>query len=199
MHSPDLFCPSTTAQQQAAQQQAACPSSPQMPLLHRLSAVFSTLGLALLFFFGHSAPALAGFSDAEIAEITQRMEGGFDQCANVDATYQIDCFRRVYERAAQDLKGQRLQADAQKSMRRTAVELKRLARAYVDPSAAKIQVAGKTVIAIRREALPQAAAQARRILQETETYLLRGNRQAALHYQRIASVVNSSKVLIRST
>lgn len=157
------------------------------------------LCLSLLAALWQPTPVAAGFSDAEVAEITRRMEGGFELCSTVAATYQIDCYRRVYERAAQDLKGQRLQADAQKAMRRTAVELKRLARALADPAAPKIEVAGKSVAAIRADALPQATAQARRILQETETYLLRGNRQAALHYQQIASVVNSSKVLLRST
>lgn len=170
---------------------------PQAALAKTCSFVVAVVCSALLL-LGLASPVQAGFSDAEIAEITQRMEGGFESCSAVDAAYQIDCYRRVYERASQDLKGQRLQADAQKAMRRTAVELKRLARAYADPTAPKIQVGGKTVTAIRPDALPQATAQARRILQETETYLLRGNRQAALHYQRIASVVNSSKVLLRS-
>lgn len=145
------------------------------------------------------APVQAGFSDAEIAEIAQRMENGFDTCSTVGATYQIDCYRRVYERASKDLKGQRLQADAQRAMRRTAVELKRLVRGYQDLEVPGIEVAGKPVAAIRQEALLQAATQARRILQETETYLLRGTWKAAQHYQRIATVVNSSKVLIRSS
>lgn len=167
-------------------------------ILVKTCSLFVAFFCSALLLLALASPARAGFSDAEIAEITQRMEGGFARCSAVDAAYQIDCYRRVYERASQDLKGQRLQADAQKAMRRTAVELKRLARAYADPAAPKVQVGGKTVAAIRLDALPQATAQARRILQETETYLLRGNRQAALHYQRIASVVNSSKVLLRS-
>lgn len=173
------------------------PSRPKRPFA-TTGTLLVAVTSALLLILGHVSPAQAGFSDAEIAEITQRMEAGFDQCSNVEVTYQIDCYRRVYERASQDLKGQRKQADAQKAMRRAALELKRLARSFADPAAPKIQVSGKSVAAIRRDALAQATSQARRILQETETYLLRGNNEAPLHYQRIASVVNSSKVLLRS-
>ncbi|WP_152612668.1 hypothetical protein [Leisingera sp. ANG-M7] len=101
-------------------------------------------------------------------------------------------------------------AAAREALATASAELAGLSRQNRDNSQPRLRITvqadsetkRRPVSAVKPETVAETNAKALAILEDTTTVLLRsaeGNNDVALHYQRIAQALNSSKVLLRSS
>jgi len=147
---------------------------------------------------GPNASYRLAFSDGNTNTVVNILEAGISQCQALDAAYRFDCYRQNYRSAASKLNGKPDYRDAQQALRQVEKTLKAIIRQYGDKAAPTIRVAGKTYKAVAPDAIQTAATAFSRARAEAETVLLRASGHAELHYARIAAVVGSDKLIIRS-
>lgn len=143
--------------------------------------------------------------------IVQGLQDSTRFCASVpQLEYRVDCLSERLEAVAAAIPAGGDYAAARALLVRTADDLGALvsANAATDLPQARISRGGDAPLATSRPlrpvataALPEVAARAEAILQETETLLLRsstGTAARTLAYQQIAAAVGSTKLLLRS-
>lgn len=138
------------------------------------------------------------FSDDFTGTIVKPLEDGILECQAIAAVYQFDCYRQSYRAAGRKMNGQKVYRDAQKALRLVETTLKSIVKKNADKSAPKLKVNGKTYKAVKPTAVKPGAAAFKQARAEAVTILLRANGQAKVHYARIANVVGSNKLIIRS-
>lgn len=143
--------------------------------------------------------------------IVQGLQDSTRFCASVpQLEYRVDCLSERLEAVAAAIPAGGDYAEARALLLRTAADLGALVSANptTDLPPARVSQGGAAPISTSRPlrpvataALPEVAALAEAILQETETLLLRsstGTAARTLAYQQIATAVGSTKVLLRS-
>ncbi len=143
--------------------------------------------------------------------IVQGLQDSTRFCASVpQLEYRVDCLSERLQAVAAAIPAAGDYAEARALLLRTADDLGALvsANAATDLPQARISRGGDAPLATSRPlrpvataALPEVAARAEAILQETETLLLRsstGTAARTLAYQQIAAAVGSTKLLLRS-
>ncbi len=141
---------------------------------------------------------LLAFSDNNTNAVVTVLENGIAQCQRLDAVYRFDCYRQNYRDAGSKMKGRPDYRTAQKALQRVEQTLKATVRQNRDKTAPTIRVNGKTYKPVTPAAVKPGEAGFARARAAAVTTLLRADGRAAVHYQRIASVVGSNKVIIRS-
>lgn len=132
-----------------------------------------------------------------------------EECASYDPVYRIDCLRQRLLDIAQRIPKGPAYDEARQIVQQAAGRLGRIQAANIDRSAprqrsrgnARIKAA-RTYTAIHRRNLDKAMVQARQVIEEAQTQLLRASENSekrASHYRQIATAVGSTKVLLRST
>lgn len=130
-------------------------------------------------------------------------------CEAVGTTYRTDCLAKELKALVKNLPAQGEYAAAREALATASDELAKLSRQNRDYSQPRLQITvpsdsetkRRPVAAVKQESVAETNAKALAILEDTTTVLLRsaeGNNDVALHYQRIAQALNSSKVLLRS-
>ncbi|MCA0871937.1 hypothetical protein LCL97_13945 [Seohaeicola saemankumensis] len=161
------------------------------------------LGFALSFL---AATVMAGtptddriaFSSDFTGQVVGKLEGGISECQAVAAVYRFDCYRQNYRAVGRSLNGKPDYRDAQKALKRVEDTLKAVVKQNGDRGAPPLKQNGRTYKAVRPDTVAASAAAFNKARQEAVTILLRADGKAQVHYQRIASVVGSNKVIIRT-
>ncbi|WP_019296674.1 MULTISPECIES: hypothetical protein [unclassified Leisingera] len=130
-------------------------------------------------------------------------------CEAVGTAYRTDCLAKELKALVKNLPAQGEYAAAREALVTASDELAKLSRQNRDYRQPRLQITvpsdsetkRRPVAAVKQESVAETNAKALAILEDTTTVLLRsaeGNSDVALHYQRIAQALNSSKVLLRS-
>lgn len=155
--------------------------------------LFLALAFALL-----SAQSASAFSDAHTARAVTIVRDGGAACGRLETVYQFDCFRQVFRKAGDALGNRPDYADARTALKEVERTLNDTVRRNEDRNRPAIRVDGRRVKPIRPDAVPAAKKSFEAARSSAVTKLLRADGKARLHYTRIAEVVGSTKVLIRS-
>lgn len=146
------------------------------------------------------ALATVAFGVEVTNKVVQPLEGAAGDCRAAGAAYEASCLAAAFKKAATRTGGRPDYRDAEKALRAAARALDKLARANADPEAPRKRGRNGRYIAVKPDAVAAVRKEALRIVQETETKLLRssGSGTRKVHYQRIAAAVGSTKVILRS-
>ena len=150
-------------------------------------------------------------SVSETREVSRNIESVNDRCDDVPDRLKIDCIALRYEILAQspELSGE--YSEVRDALKSAAKQLRELAQESADPSAPKERLTverngktkpvGRPLTPVRPEVQQEAFAAAIKIIEETETLLLRSagtSKRRQVSYQRVAQAMDSNKVLLRS-
>ena len=139
-------------------------------------------------------------SDAPVVRFEGEMRDTRAECGNLPAEYQADCLQQGLSTGAAVLTGSE-NAEARREIQSAQRKIKRLVDQNVDRSKPPIRRGGKTYRAVKKSAVAKVNREARRIVAETETKLLRSASRSSArktHYARIARAVGSTKTILRS-
>lgn len=153
-----------------------------------------------------AAPVLAqgygssssGLNTRTTNKVVRLLEKGLKQCQALDSVYRYDCYRQNYRDAARQLDGKAAYAPAQQALREVEASLQGVLRANADPAAPQVRRRGQTFSAIQESAVPRSKATFTEALNQARTRLLRSPDGSGDHFARIASVLDSNKVFLRS-
>jgi hypothetical protein len=130
------------------------------------------------------------------------------ECGSYDPVYRIDCLRQRLLDIARRIPQGAAYAQARQIIGRAAGQLNTIQFSNADTRVPKQRSRrnprlreAKVYTAIKREKLNQAMQQARRVIEEATTQLLRAGENSdkrSAPYQKIAAAVGSTKVLLRS-
>ncbi|MCO6186288.1 hypothetical protein [Rhizobium sp. L1K21] len=158
-----------------------------------------------------SRPGHVDLSWLMTGKIAKDFDATVDECGRYDEVYRIDCLRRNIELIAKSLPRGSDYREARQILLKASSALDRIVRQNADtraptlekkPNANRRFKKAQRYRAVRRDRLANAMSQARAVIEEARTELLRSaeNSQARLaHYQTIATAVGSTKVLLRSS
>jgi len=138
------------------------------------------------------------FSSDFTGQVVGKLEGGISECQAVAAVYRFDCYRQNYRAVGRSLNGKPDYRDAQKALKTVENTLRAVVKQNGDSSAPPLKQNGRTYKAVRPDTVAASTAAFNKARQEAVTILLRADGKAQVHYQRIASVVGSNKVIIRT-
>jgi len=140
--------------------------------------------------------------------IVKNISAANAECAAYDPVYRIDCLRQRLLDIAQRIPKGAAYDKARQIVREAAGKLGRIQASNIDNKAPRIRSRGnartketKIYTAIRKRNLEKAMEQARQVIEEAQTQLLRASENSekrASHYREIATAVGSTKVLLRS-
>ena len=159
----------------------------------------------------NSTPEKKKASVRETRKVTRNIESVNDRCDEVPTRLKIDCIAQRYEILAQspELSGE--YDNVRKALKSAAKQLCEVAENASDPAAPKerltverngsTKAVGRPLTPVAAEKQEEAFAAAIKIIEETETLLLRSagtSKRRQVSYQRIAQAMDSNKVLLRS-
>lgn len=147
-------------------------------------------------------------SDYLTSSIVKNINGARAECGSYDPVYRIDCLRQRLADIAQRIPSGPAYSEARQIISRASSKLGRIQAGITDGKAPRQRSRAnprlkqaKIYAAAKREKLSKAMAQARQVIEEAETQLLRAAENSdkrAGHYQQIAAALDSTKVLLRS-
>ncbi len=142
--------------------------------------------------------------------IVRALKSASGLCGKINPEYRVDCMSDRLAGVAASLPKTGEYAEAKKALEVAAAKLQALAKKNASPSLSKVRVrtggansAGRTrpLTPVKTESLDSVNKQARAIIVEAETVLLRSaanSQKRKVHYQKIAKAVGSNKVILRS-
>ena len=145
---------------------------------------------------------LAGLGDSATSAITAPLDGAGADCRAAGSAYEVSCLAASFRKAARVAKPNWTDyREARKILNDAAKKLDQLQKANAEKKAPKKKGKSGKYRAVKKEAVAAVRKQALKIVQETETKLLRsaGSGKRQVHYQRIAQAVGSTKVILRSS
>lgn len=139
------------------------------------------------------------FSADFTGSVVGSLESGIAQCQAIATVYRFDCYRQNYRRTGRLMNGKPDYRSAQKALRHVEGTLNSFIKKNTDKAAPRLSVGGMTYKAVKPETVKPGAAAFDQARSEAVTILLRSpDGNARQHYERIASVVGSNKLIIRS-
>lgn len=140
----------------------------------------------------------AGLSMATTQELVETLQRGMNECQILHEVYRFDCYRKTYRRAANQLAGRPTYAGAMAALIGVKKTLDQIVAENQDPETPKKRQGLDFYTPVKPAAIPKATADFEKALEMAETTLLRSPEWTQVHYTRIAEVVHSNKVLLRS-
>lgn len=140
----------------------------------------------------------AGLSNATTKAVINSLKRGMKECQILREIYRFDCYRKAYHRTANLLNGRPAYTGALAALVAVEDTLNQIVKRNKDPKAKKKRVAFAVYTPVKPAAVPKATADFEKALNKAETTLLRSPENTQVHYARIAEVVHSNKVLLRS-
>lgn len=148
-------------------------------------------------------------SDTLTTSVVSQLAFATQACQALTVAYRTDCLAKELEVLVDALPAAGAYAEARDALSKAAQELGTLSRQNRDTSQPRLKVTVKAdpqtrrrpIAAIRPDAIERTNAKALAVLEDTTTVLLRsaaGNCGVAIHYQRIAQALGSTKLLLRS-
>ena len=147
---------------------------------------------------GYSNSASGKLSNGLTNKVTRTLTRGVQNCLRLEKVYRYDCYRSVYGLAAQQLSSNAAYDEARKVLSDVEAALANTIQRNLDPSAPRKRRGVQQFNAIKESALPRAKRDFLRSLDQAETRLLRSSSNDNVHFVKIASAINSNKVLLRS-
>lgn len=155
-----------------------------------------------------TSTAVAVPTDYLTSSIVRNINGARAECATYDPVYRIDCLRQRLADIAQRIPAGPAYSEARQIISRASSKLGRIQSGITDAKVPRQRSRAnprlkqtKTYAAVKREKLSKAMEQARQVIDEASTQLLRAaenSEKRASHYQQIAAALDSTKVLLRS-
>ena len=150
---------------------------------------------------GDADDRISPFSaDPRLAALAaQILRQGSADCGGLRPEYRISCLAAVYDEAASVLRGPEY-APARRELQFAARRLEGIARANADPAAPPVAKGRRRITAVKKSAVSKTNQQARQVIAETETRLIRsaGSSSRRARYAQIAQAVGSTKNILRS-
>ncbi len=139
-------------------------------------------------------------NDATTDTVIDQLRQDFRRCQAVPKIYRYDCYRRSYRTGARSLLGSRDYAPVVEALTLVEKRIEAAVEANLDPGQPKLRenpfVQHR---AVKPEAVPVIKQATLAAMEEAATLLLRSPGQAGNpHFQRIAAVIDSNKLLLRS-
>jgi uncharacterized protein YecT (DUF1311 family) len=147
---------------------------------------------------GYGDGDYSGLNDRTTNRVVQLLRQGLRQCQALDSVYRYDCYRQNYRDAGRRLEGNAAYAPARKALKDVETTLAGVLNASADPAASPVRRRGRTFSAISESAVPRSKSAFIAALDEARTELLRSPSSSGDHFARIASVLDSEKVFLRS-
>lgn len=146
-----------------------------------------------------STPTLQlAFSESATGRVVNVLEDGISLCQSIATVYQFDCYRQNFRKAGSKMRGKPDYSDAQNALGHVESVLKSIVKKNLDKTAPPLRINGKTYKPVKPAAVKSASASFKRARSEAVTILLRADGHSKVHYQRIANIVGSDKLIIRS-
>ena len=130
-------------------------------------------------------------------------------CIGLDQSYRVDCLAERLGVIAKDIPQDSDYVEVSRALKTASGDLQRLARSQRDTSlptgratAKSGETSSRPLTPIKSSSLSQINKQVEAILQEAETTLLRSagtSKDKLVHFQQIADVIDSNKILLRSS
>lgn len=140
----------------------------------------------------------AGLSNATTKSLIKILKRGMADCQALHPVYRFDCYRVTYHLAANHLNGRPAYAGAQAALIEVETTLNTIVARNTDPQTPRKRKGFQTYAPIKPAAVPKATADFEQALDRAETMLLRSPERSQVQYTRIAEVVHSNKVLLRT-
>lgn len=171
-------------------------------MAHRLLAPLLVLLLAATTVvaqgYGANYGAATGLNNRTTNQVVRLLQQGLRRCQALESVYRYDCYRQNYRDAGQKLEGNDAYAPARQALRDVETALAGVLNANADAAAQPVRRRGKTYTAIAPAAVPRSKAVFTDALDTAATQLLRSPASSGDHFARIASVLDSEKVFLRS-
>jgi len=134
------------------------------------------------------------------AQIASQLKQDFRRCQGTPWVYRYDCYRRSYRTGAQALRGSREYAPITAALLLVEQRIGAAVEANLDPDQPRFREAPFVHHrAVRPEAVPVIKQVTLAAMEEATTVLLRTpDNEQKKHFQQIAAVIQSNKVLLRS-
>lgn len=140
-----------------------------------------------------------GLSNRTTDAVIRILQRDFRECGELIIVFRYDCYSQSYRSAADRLDGLPGYAPAQEALRLVQTRISSVVSANIDTSRRPIRQGGRVFNAVTEAAIPVLRRETIRAMDEAQTILLRSpSAQQRPHYTRIASVIDSNKVLLRS-
>jgi hypothetical protein len=140
-----------------------------------------------------------GLSNRTTNAVIRILQGDFRECGELILVFRYDCYSQSYRSAADRLDGILEYAPAQDALRLVEDRIASVVSANIDRSRPPLRQGGSVFNAVKEEAIPQLRRETLGAMDEARTILLRSPTEAQRpHYSRIAAVIESNKVLLRS-
>lgn len=131
--------------------------------------------------------------------VVRDLRHDFGECLQLFPAYRYDCYRISYRSAAVQLKGSIDYQPAYEALRLVEQRISTLVKANTDPSQKKLRKGLQRFTPVTEAALPAMKQETIRAMEEAQTLLLRSPApHQKPHFQKIAAVIDSNKVLLRS-
>lgn len=131
--------------------------------------------------------------------VVRNLKNDFRECLQLFPAYRYDCYRKAYRSGAKRLKGSIDYEPAYEALRLVETRIAAVVDANIDPTQKKIRKGFQRFTPVNEAALPQLKRETIRAMEEAQTLLLRSPAaHQKPHFQKIAAVIDSNKVLLRS-
>lgn len=148
-------------------------------------------------------------SETVTVDVVSQLSNATQACQALTVVYRTDCLANELEALVEALPVEGEYEEARKALSNASQELSALSRQNRDNNQPRLKVTvmadpqtvRRPVAAVQQETVEQTNAKALAVLEDTTTVLLRsaeGNSGVAVHYQRIAQALDSTKLLLRS-
>ncbi len=141
-----------------------------------------------------------GINNRNTQSISADISSIASQCQFLPQEYRLDCLAQELKESSRIVKNAGYK-NANREIASAAKKLDRIVKRNEDKSAPKIKRNGKTYRAVKKSSVKKVNRQAKKVIAETKTKLIRSAGNSALkktHYTKIAKAVGSTKVLLRS-
>lgn len=160
---------------------------------------------------GDYSPGTTKFNPLITGKISHDIAAAVNECGKYKDVYRIDCLRQNLDHLQRSLPSNGDYRKVKYILQKAVLRLGNVVTAYADPETPRMAPAPhanprflkrRSYSAVRKSKVGEAMRKARAIIQEAQTELLRSSENSALrlaHYQKIATAVGSTKVLLRSS
>jgi len=139
--------------------------------------------------------ALAMSADFTGQKLSKR-QGGIGQCRAVATVFRFDCDQQIYRTVGRSLNGASDNRSVQKTLKAGENTLKAVMKQTGNKAAPPLKATGKTYKPMRPDTGAIRKAAFKQARQEAVSVFLRVDRRAQVHFQRIANVVETNKVVL---
>lgn len=138
-----------------------------------------------------------GLTNATTNSLIRQLKRDFQRCSSIPWTYRYDCYDDAYYRSARNLSRNPSYEPAAKALEEVGRKITAVLNENADPAKPPLRKGLNTYRAIKESAETKARAQVADAISEAQTVLLRSPDDGD-HFTRIASALESNKVLLRS-